>query len=70
MDAFYFKGKPILDIEKFCKEHQTKLIEYKAERRIPNIFSGKIEKETKKGKMPEIFFDTLRMTNGWYYTKL
>ena len=68
MEIFYFKGNPILNIEKFCKKHNTKMIRYKAKREIPNIITGKVETEIQEGKMPEIFFDTLRMTDGWYYT--
>ena len=68
MEVFYHKGKPILNIQDFCKKHNTRMIKYKAERTV--WVCGRTQKETKFGEMPEIFFDNLRMDNGWYYIKL
>ena len=70
MEQFRWKGKLIKDIDKFCKDHNTKMIKYKGEREVPSMFSGKMVKEVQEGEMPEMFFDNLRMTNGWYYNKL
>lgn len=38
MEIFYYCGKPIGDIGKFCTEHNMKMVKYKAYRKVCNPF--------------------------------
>lgn len=67
MNYFQWNGQPIEDIKKWCEENNTKMIKYKASRKVPNPYSGKIEEESREGEMPELFFQQLRMSDGWMY---
>lgn len=67
MNYFYHNDKQIEDIQKWCEENNTQMIRFKAERHIPNPFTLKIEKEFKEGEMPELFFNSLQMGDGWIY---
>lgn len=70
MDKILWKGIPINDIDKFCKDHNTTMINYIAKRRIHNPYFNKIKTEIIRGRMPEIFFDNLRHSDGFIYTKV
>lgn len=66
---FYYKGEPILDIEAFCKEHNTKMVGFKRKRREVPLMGGASYWVEENGTMPEMFFDNMRMTDGWIYEK-
>ena len=69
-ESYSYRGKPISDIKKWCKDRGERLVKYRASRNVPNIFSGKIDKEEKFGEMPESFWNTLWMGDGWHYEEI
>lgn len=69
-ELFMWRGEPIKDIRKFCKERKCDMVRYKAKKRTPNIFNGKIDIEEKISEMPSLFFDSMRMTADCYYIEI
>jgi hypothetical protein len=67
-EIYYWKGKPIKDLKKFCKQHKTKMVKYKKEWEEISLFGGKPIKMIECGEMPKIFWDNLRWTERSIYT--
>jgi len=61
---YTWRGEPIKDIKEWCKEHKSEMVKYKNVKRIPNLFSGKIDEIVEFGEIPAEFFDCLRMTEN------
>lgn len=65
--SFTWQGKPITDIRAWAREHNEKLVHYRATRDFPSLITGKMEQQTMSGFMPESFWNSLRMADGWFY---
>ena len=68
--TFSWQDEPIQDISKWASDSGEPMIKYKAERSTPNMVTGQLDIESYEGKMPETFWNSLHMANGWHYTKL
>ncbi len=63
---FAWKGKPIKDIQAWCKDNNTKMIRVKWSRRVPNLFAARIDDEEYEEEIPESFYECLQMRDGWF----
>jgi len=68
--SFEYNGEQITDMQVFCKEHNTKMVRYIAQRDVLNPFTCRLEYEEYKGEMPQIFFENLRVTDGWNFCEI
>lgn len=68
--TFAWRGEPIPDIRAWAASRGERMVEYHAERHVPNPYTGRIEIETMDGAMPESFWGNLLMTDGWMYTEV
>lgn len=67
--GFTWRGEPITDIEQWCRERGEHLVQFRCERKVPNVVTDRLDTETKEGEMPESFWNNLLMTHGWHYTE-
>ena len=58
---FIWKGEPIVDIEAWAAERGERMIKYSRTQRVANIFTGTINKVVTTGRMPESFYNQLRI---------
>lgn len=56
---YYWRGKPIQDIDKFCKKHKTKMVKIK--HTWEEFVQDKIIKHSEIVEMPELFWECF----GW-----
>ncbi len=64
MKQFMWRGEPIKDIHKWCRDNDTVMVKCKRVRKYADIFSGEIKTETTYEEMPELFYNSLCMTPG------
>ena len=69
VERFSWRGEPIGDIRAWARARREPMVNYHAERKVPNILTGQLDTETMDGSMPMSFFANLRMTDGWHYTE-
>ncbi len=67
--TFSWKGVPIRNIRFWAKERGEKMVSYRAHRKRPNFLGAAMVTEEYFGEMPELFFNNLRMDNGWIYSR-
>lgn len=60
--AFYYKGKPIENIEAWAKERGCKMVKYICEIHEVNPFSGRVEVREEEGEMPEAMWNIQRIS--------
>lgn len=67
---FRWRGELIPDIEEWAASRGERMVKYKATRKVPNIFSGKMDTEVQYGEMPETFWRSLLIQHGWVYEEI
>lgn len=67
---FTWRGESIADVRAWAAARGERMVRYHAERRMPNIITGRLDLETRDGEMPESFWANLRMSDGWHYTEV
>jgi epoxyqueuosine reductase QueG len=67
MFSYNKHGKHIENIEQWAKDHGERMIKFTATRKMPNLATGKMEEQTFKGAMPESFWGSLKIDNGWVF---
>ena len=68
--AYSWRGEPIADIKAWAKDRGEQMVRYRAERRVPNLFSGRMATEVEESIMPESFYDNMRWSDGWFATEI
>ncbi len=70
MHTFYWRGEPIRDIREWAARRGERMVIYHGERQCPNPYTGQLDIETDDGEMPESFWNSLHMSNGWVYREV
>jgi hypothetical protein len=70
MTYLSWRGVPIPDPREWAAARGERMVRYRAERKVPNGFTGRLETESHEGEIPESFFGNLCMTDGWFYREL
>ena len=68
--TYSWKGNPIPNIYKWVKARNEKMIRYERTKIVPDIDSGKMNKEVEQGEMPESFFNSLLVSDGSIYREI
>jgi hypothetical protein len=66
---FAWRGEPIADIRAWASARHERMVRYHAERDVPSVLTGRIEHEEYDGEMPESFWHSLLMRDGWRYSE-
>ena len=66
--TFQWRGELIPDIAAWASQRGELMVQYDATRTVPSL-TGELVTERQSGEMPETFWDTLRMADGWQYTE-
>jgi len=67
---YYWRGKRITNIQQWAEERGERLVSYRAERTVPNMVTGTLDRETDSGIMPESCWHNLHTHGGWCYTEV
>ena len=68
--VFRWRGEDIPNIRAWASARHERMVEYYAERQMPNSLTGTLDVETQRGEMPESFWDSLMMADGWHYIEI
>ena len=64
---FRWRDVPIPDIHAWARTRGEQMVRYHATRKRPNPFAARMETEEMVGEMPESFWNSLLMSEGWHY---
>ena len=67
---FLWRGVMIPDIDAWAKARHEQMIRYRATREVPNVCFTRMITGTEEGEMPESFWNSLLMKDGWFYYEI
>lgn len=68
--TYRYNDEIIPDINAWARERGEKMVVFKRYRDVPNIFSGRVEREEETGRKPESFYDAHCEMHGWIYEEI
>lgn len=68
--TYFWRGQLIPDIRAWATERGERIVRYEARRERPNMLTGRLEVEVVEGEMPESFWNSLMISDGWVYRDL
>ena len=69
-DEYRWRGESIADVHEWARSRGERMVKYRAERTIPSMLTGQLEREVREGEMPQSFWDSLLVSNGWFYEEI